>query len=146
MHLRSVLVITLVCFLAFSLALPGRNAKLRKERKLQQLQREPEQVQEQKQHFVEQPVEEQQEQYPDASEVTKYTVEVTQDRGTANKAYLLGVLMRYNWNSNLQTFMPLIAEFRDNNPVRLSVCRLATRKRVTSETLYVSSKFSLFYQ
>ena len=128
MKLHSALLICLTCLLTFSMASPGRNARIRKERKEQRLQE----------------AEQEPQLNSDNLRSTEYKVDVTPLRGKANQAGITGVLARYDWNNNLQSYYMVVAEARNDDHVRLSACRLATRKPVSEKELYVSLLLRIF--
>ena len=107
MNFRSVFVITLICLLAFCVASPGRNAKIRAERKKQEQQNSI--IGEQQQEEV------------------KYKGKIELDNGIGEQAFLAGALSRYDYKTEKQTYIFIVNEISKKGLVRQSACRVATK-------------------
>ena len=106
MMLRSIFIIGLVCFLSLTLALPGKNARLREQRRKQREQAEQNSIGLQ-------------------IEVKSVPIEA------ADSAYLAGVLARFEYEKGRQTYLAIVQEYKGNKLIRQSACRIATKKHDT---------------
>ena len=120
MRYRLIFTVTLICLIAFSMALPGRDAKLRAERRRQrelQKQREREQT---------------------MTPVIPFAFNDPSEAGDATWAFFSGAFSRYDYRSKKETYLFIVNELNQNGLVRQSMCRVATtRKTKGMAKLYV---------
>ena len=118
MRFQSVILLLLVCLLTFSMAIPGKQSKLREERRKQKAA---------------------------ASAINQaindYTFIVRQEPGKATTAYLSAMLSRYVWQTNKQVYLQIITEYNSREMVRKTVCRVATTKTENVRPFYVRASF-----